>query len=83
MTVRVLFFAVARDLAGVAERAYTLGAGATAADVVNAVVADVPGLAAHAAKLATAVNLEYVGRDHVLSDGDELAIIPPVSGGAV
>jgi MoaE-MoaD fusion protein len=32
--------------------------------------------------LAYAVNRQYVDRDHALSDGDELAIIPPVSGGA-
>jgi molybdopterin synthase catalytic subunit/sulfur carrier protein ThiS len=34
------------------------------------------------AGLAYAVNRQYVDRDHALSDGDELAIIPPVSGGA-
>jgi molybdopterin synthase catalytic subunit len=32
---------------------------------------------------AVAVNLEYAGPEHVLSDGDEVAILPPVSGGAV
>ncbi len=31
--------------------------------------------------LATAVNLTYVRTDYVLVDGDELALIPPVSGG--
>jgi molybdopterin synthase catalytic subunit/sulfur carrier protein ThiS len=35
------------------------------------------------AGLAYAVNRQYVDRDHALSDGDELAIIPPVSGGAI
>jgi molybdopterin synthase catalytic subunit/sulfur carrier protein ThiS len=34
------------------------------------------------AGLAYAVNRQYVDRDHALADGDELAIIPPVSGGA-
>jgi len=39
-------------------------------------------LGSEPAGLAYAVNRQYVDRDHELSDGDELAIIPPVSGGA-
>ena len=41
-----------------------------------------PGLASDPAAVVVAVNREYRGHDHRLSDGDEAAFIPPVSGGA-
>jgi molybdopterin converting factor subunit 1 len=74
-------FAIARDLAGFAERSIELQSGATAGDALAAVVVIAPALATHAARLALAVNLEYANRDRVLGDGDEVALIPPVSGG--
>ena len=40
-----------------------------------------PGLFEGAGRLVVAVNGEYVPMDHVLADGDEVALIPPVSGG--
>ena len=82
MTVRVKCFALARDLAGFAERNIDVPDGATAGDALAAVVAIAAGLQSNAGRLALAVNLEYVDREHVLADGDELALIPPVSGGA-
>ena len=82
MTIRVKCFALARDLTGFAERAIDLAVGSTAGDVLEQVVADSPALAKHAQRLALAVNLEYVGREHRLEDGDEVALIPPVSGGS-
>ncbi|HEX8324313.1 MAG TPA: molybdopterin converting factor subunit 1 [Tepidisphaeraceae bacterium] len=83
MTVRVKCFAIARDLAGFAERSFELTQDATAGEALATIVAQFPALAVHANRLALAVNLEYVDRSHVLRDGDELALIPPVSGGAL
>ena len=40
-----------------------------------------PGLTPDASALVVAVNQEYADHDYVLSDGDEVALIPPVSGG--
>ena len=82
MTIRVKYFAIARDLAGRAEQSIELSDGATAGDALATIVADAPKLSPHVGRMALAVNLEYVDRSHVLQDGDELALIPPVSGGA-
>jgi molybdopterin synthase catalytic subunit/molybdopterin converting factor small subunit len=73
----VKLFAGLRDRAGTGERRVELSDGATAADVwsVLALGDEPPGL-------LYAVNREYAERDRPLADGDEVALIPPVSGGA-
>ena len=82
MILQVRLFALARDAAGTDRAVLELnGPTATAAEAVAALAEQYPALAPHAARLAVAVNLEYVPRDYVLKDGDELALIPPVSGG--
>ena len=48
----------------------------------HALAADHPGLAALQSTVLYAVNREYVTAEHPLRPGDELALIPPVSGGA-
>ncbi|HEY8346009.1 MAG TPA: molybdenum cofactor biosynthesis protein MoaE [Symbiobacteriaceae bacterium] len=57
-------------------------AGKTVGEVLEELKAQHPSLGALIPSLATAVNREYVSADRVLQDGDELALIPPVSGGA-
>ncbi len=81
MTVRVLLFGILADRIGQRELTRPIAAGSTVASLLDALAADHPALASMSGKLATAVNLEYVGGAHALSDGDEVAIIPPVSGG--
>jgi molybdopterin converting factor subunit 1 len=81
MTVRVLLFGILADRAGGRELIRPIVPGATVATLLDALAADFPAFAAMSGKLATAVNLEYVGPSHALVDGDEVAIIPPVSGG--
>ena len=82
MVVKVRFFAVTRDAAGTDRAELSLaGDSATVADAIAAIEDRYPALAPHTSRMAFAVNLEYVARDYVLSDGDELALIPPVSGG--
>ena len=79
--VRLLFFAVLRDIAGNAESDLILRRGTTAQHVWESLRETYPELAAYPAPPLTAVNMEYVGPQTVLEDGDELAFIPPVSGG--
>jgi molybdopterin converting factor subunit 1 len=80
VTVRVLFFAYLRERCGVRETTIELPAGATVADVWRGLVARYEGLPADAPRFA--VNRVYVDKGHPLHDNDELALIPPVSGGS-
>ena len=73
--IRVRVFAGLRERAGWSER--ELDGVATVADVWPAL-----GLGDEPAGLLYAVNQEYADRDRKLADGDEVALIPPVSGGA-
>jgi molybdopterin synthase catalytic subunit len=75
--VTVRLFAGLRERGGVAERELELPADAQVADAWAEL-----GLGDEPAGLLYAVNRRYVDREHVLDDGDELALIPPVSGGA-
>lgn len=81
MTVVVRFFALSRDLAGTAQATLVLPDRATVADAMAELVQRHPALGPHVNRLAVAVNLEYVDRSRTLRDGEELALIPPVSGG--
>ena len=80
MRVRTLFFALYRDLAGTDELELELPAGATAADLVTRLRTR-PGLDRLPAEPALAVNREYAAARTPLSDGDEVALLPPVAGG--
>lgn len=81
MTVRSLFFATYRDLAGSEELAVELPSPATVADLVRELRASHAGLAALPETPAVAVNMEYAPLSTPLRDGDEVAFIPPVAGG--
>jgi MoaE-MoaD fusion protein len=85
MTVHVLFFGAARDVAGSGEIDLILNGGATAATAFAAVLEKFPGLRRFGRSLLFAVNQEYVSaasNDREVKEGDELAVFPPVSGGA-
>ena len=81
MRVRVKLFAVLRDCAGRSEAELSLAAGADVAAARDALAREYPALAPHLGRVAFAVNQTYVKPDAPLNDGDELALIPPVSGG--
>jgi molybdopterin synthase catalytic subunit len=78
MQVRVLSFGALRELLG-AENLLDVPTGTAVSDVLYTLGQKAPiGLLESS---AIAVNQQYVARDHVLSDGDEVAVLPPVSGG--
>lgn len=83
MTVRVRLFAILRERAGRDSLTLELSEGATVADALEALAGE-PGLGdlVLGMPLGMAVNREYAGRDATLGAGDELALIPPVSGGS-
>ena len=81
ISVNVRLFAVARDQLGVGETKLSLDDGATASMVVDYFVETHPSFSRWKSHLRLAVNSEYVDFNHPLRDGDEVAIIPPVSGG--
>ena len=80
--VRARLFAIQRELVGAREVALELSEGATIEDAWAALVDLHPGLAPGRSAVRFARNAEYADAHMVLEDGDELAIIPPVSGGA-
>lgn len=81
MRVLVRLFASYREAAGVGRMLLELPDGATARDAIREVLREHP-LAATGRQLVIARNRDYVDADATLADGDELALIPPVSGGA-
>lgn len=81
MKVRLLFFAVLRDIAGTDVRELVLSDGTTARDVWQSLRAEFAKLADYAQPPMIAVNESYAEPETILRDGDELAFIPPVAGG--
>lgn len=82
LRVRVRLFAMQRELAGTRELALELPAGATIEDAWSALVERVPGLAPGRPSVRFARNGAYDDASAALHEGDEVAMIPPVSGGA-
>jgi molybdopterin synthase catalytic subunit len=82
LRIRVRLFAMQREAAGMKELRLEVPLGSTVDDAWNAVVREVPTLAPGRASLRFAVNGSYADEDQPLADGDELACIPPVSGGS-
>jgi molybdopterin synthase sulfur carrier subunit len=81
MRVTVRLFARLRDLAGTGELAAEVAPGATIADVWARVVEGYPELAPYRGSLSAARNLEYTRLTAAVAEADEIAFMPPVSGG--
>jgi molybdopterin synthase catalytic subunit len=80
--IRILFFAGQRDIVGQRELTLDLAPGTTLAHLWAHLVTTYPRLEPYGSSLLYAVNQEYADQTTVLHDGDEVAFIPPVSGGA-
>jgi len=83
MRVKIRLFARLRDLTGAAELLREVPDGATARDVWQTLVREFPEMDRYAASVSAAVNEDYAKMSTLLRDGDEVAFLPPVSGGRV
>src|ERR1700730_1995928 len=81
MRVRVLFFGMLKDLVGKASDTLDLDQGASVADLLAHYETQIPRLRESLPSLALAVNQEYASAETKLRSNDEVAILPPVSGG--
>lgn len=81
MELTVRLFALYRERAGVREFSLELPDGATVADLTGAVRLRYPRLAPPDVNIVVAVNAEYAEPEDALNSGDDVCLIPPVSGG--
>ena len=81
MRIRLRFFASLRERMKSREATCDLEAGATVDDLWRSLCRTHPQLGDMTSSVSFAVNREYVDRGHRLKDDDEVALIPPVSGG--
>ena len=83
MKIRVLFFGVLKELAGTSTDAVDLPPNSTLADLLKHYAATRPQLHQHFSGMAMSINQEFACADDTLREGDEVAFLPPVSGGTV
>ena len=81
MQVHVLFFGMLQDIAGCRAEWLTLAEGATLSDVLEHYSSRIPKLRALSASIAMSINHEYATPETKLISNDEVALLPPVSGG--
>ena len=81
MRVTIRLFARLRDLAGSGELVRDVPGPATVQSVWRALVVEMPALGAYERTMSVAVNADYARMSAPVSDGDEVAFLPPVSGG--
>jgi molybdopterin converting factor subunit 1 len=79
--VTVRLFARLRDIAGAGELSRDVDAGATIGSLWRQLAGEYPGLGPYERSMSSAVNADYARMDTRLCDGDEVAFLPPVSGG--
>jgi MoaE-MoaD fusion protein len=82
MRVRVLYFGMLKDLAGKSSESLDLPEGATIGDALARLELQIPALKKALGSIAVAVNHQYAGADTKLKSDDEVALLPPVSGGS-
>jgi molybdopterin synthase catalytic subunit len=82
MRITVIYFATLRDRAGLAEEQIDLAAGATVADLKNHVIELHPELEAGMDSVLASINKEFAFPEDEITEGAEVALFPPVSGGA-
>ena len=81
MKVKLLFFASCRDIVGVRDLELEVDVDIIIADLKEPLIALYPRLRSIKKVLSVAVNAQYVHDSYEISSGDEIAFIPPVSGG--
>jgi molybdopterin synthase catalytic subunit len=81
ITIQLRHFAIVRETIGLAEETRTLERSLTAADLFRDLAIEHPALAGFRSSILVMVNQEYASPETMVEDGDEVAFIPPVSGG--
>ncbi len=81
MHVKVRLFGRLHDLAGANELERDLPPGSTVGDVWRQLAAEFPSMGPYARSISAAVNADFSRMTATLADGDEVAFLPPVSGG--
>ncbi|MEY2563633.1 MAG: molybdopterin synthase sulfur carrier subunit [Verrucomicrobiota bacterium] len=81
MNLRVQFYSRLRELAGVSEVELEVPGGTRVGALLEILYAKTPALRDWNKSILVAAGVEFVGRDYVLREGDEVSIMPPVQGG--
>lgn len=81
MRITVRFFAILKDRAGVDSTRLELTDGSRISDAMKLLETQFASIKPQLARAAVAINRNYEKTDSILQDGDELALLPPVSGG--
>jgi len=81
MRVTVRLFARLRDIAGASELARDVAPGSTVRDVWRDLAREFPAFGEYERSISSAVNADYARLDRAVEAGDEVAFLPPVSGG--
>jgi molybdopterin converting factor subunit 1 len=79
--VTVRLFARLRDIAGAAELTRDVAPGTTVGSLWRQLIAEFPDLSNYERVISSALNADYARMDQPVRDGDEVAFLPPVSGG--
>ena len=82
MRVRILFFGLLKDLVGKSSDSLELPEGSSVRDVLEHYLSSVPKLKTSLTSIAVAVNQQYASAETKLKSDDEVALLPPVSGGS-
>lgn len=81
MRVKVLFFGQLKEIVGVSEEAVDIAEGDTTGSVFERYASRFPRIAGLADSIVLARNHAFTNRSEAIADGDEIALLPPVSGG--
>lgn len=82
MQIRILFFGVLKDIVGRNHDEVKLPEGSSVGDLIAYCESRFPGVRESLSSVAIAVNHQYAGPGSTLREGDEVALLPPVSGGS-
>ena len=81
MKILVRFFAIYRERSGVSKKVFQMPPDSSVLDLINVLRTQYPNLAPSDVQIVVAVNNEYASEQSMLKNNDEVALIPPVSGG--